>query len=90
MTAMKHTNSPWQWNEENEWIENDKGEPIVYGGRNGDLAVSEADRNLILAAPDLLAFVRQHSKRDPVFAKGMDKQIITAARALVDKAEGRP
>lgn len=44
---------------------------------------------LIAAAPELLDFIRQIAKRDPVFAKGHEKQVIADARALVAKAEGR-
>lgn len=37
-------------------------------------------------APELLAFVKDFAGRDPVFAKGHEKQRIADARALVAKA----
>lgn len=56
-------------------------------GPNAD--EGEANAHLIAAAPDMLDFIRQIAKRDPVFAKGHEKQVIADARALVTKAEGR-
>lgn len=49
----------------------------------------EANARLIAAAPVLLEFVRRIAKRDPVFAKGLEKQHIRYAADLVAKAEGR-
>lgn len=41
------------------------------------------------AQPDLLSFVKRHAERNPVFAKGHEKEIIAEARRLVAQAEGR-
>jgi hypothetical protein len=49
----------------------------------------EADSRLSELAPDLLAIVARVARQDPIFAKGADKkQLIAAARALVEKANG--
>lgn len=45
---------------------------------------------LFCAAPDMLEFIRRIAKRDPVFAKGHEKQVIKDAAALVAKAEPLP
>lgn len=49
-----------------------------------------ANARLIAAAPELLAFVADVAKNDPVFAKGHEKQRIHDARALLAKATIQP
>lgn len=53
------------------------------------LVYKRADAQLFSVAHELLEFVRNQAKRDPVFAKGHDKQVIADAKALIAKAEGR-
>ncbi len=54
------------------------------GQRN--TSASDASPQLAAIARELLAFVEGEAARDPVFAKGHEKQRIAAARALVAKA----
>jgi hypothetical protein len=44
---------------------------------------------LIVAAPDLMAFVGRIARQDPVFAKGHEKRVIADARELFVRAGGR-
>lgn len=50
----------------------------------GDVAKARA--RLFVTSPALLAFVERIAQRDPVFAKGSEKQVIADARALVEAA----
>lgn len=45
-----------------------------------------ANARVIALAPELLAFVERIAKRDPVFAKGQEKQVIREAISLVLRA----
>src|SRR6185369_7651349 len=63
----KHTPGPWKWWTSNSWRRlrrDDRGismsviEPFVARDGHPDLDVSEADMNLIAAAPDLLAALK--------------------------------
>lgn len=45
-----------------------------------------ADAVLFSVAHELLAFVQKQAARDPVFAKGHEKNVITEAKALFSKA----
>jgi hypothetical protein len=99
MTEPKHIPGPWQYQDadgcfdvvasDGRWVAYVAGTPSA---ENRPTAVTremrQATGHLISAAPDLLAFVTAIAKRDPVFAKGHEKQVIAAARALVAKAEG--
>lgn len=88
-----HTNGPWKafsrldaYGLPEIVVTADNGCPIAVVANHAEF---KANSHLIAAAPELLDFVRGHAKRDPVFAKGLEKKVIADAIALVAKAEGR-
>lgn len=91
--APNHTPGPWHvGGKDRTVIFAEDGYAVAdtksFHGKHRDGA-AQANAHLIAAAPDLLEFVRDHAKRNPVFAKGFEKQVIADAIALVAKAEGR-
>lgn len=61
----------------------------VHGGPGATEAELKAVAQLARSAPDLFAYVLSRAKRDPIFAKGAEKDAIHEARALVAKALGQ-
>lgn len=95
----KHTPGPWilegHWSPDSKklggWVSTAHPSPLfALEPITGTPANIIANARLIAAAPDLLAFVRDVARLDPIFAKGHEKRRIHDARALVGKAEGKP
>lgn len=79
----KHTSGPWQHGTENE------GYFIANGELRPDIAKaiqSEADANLIAAAPDLLEALAEYVNADPVDEELNGRKRM--ARAAINKAIG--
>lgn len=95
MSAPQHTPGPW--------FVSDKGVMSIVASEDSpticeitclydrvdDTAEVLANACLIAAAPDLFAFVECAAKQNPIFAKGVEKEIIREALALVAKATGQ-
>jgi hypothetical protein len=99
VSAAKHTPGPWRvggiWAGVTRFVETSEPESRLIAEVRGNKSPEEheerdANARLIAAAPDLLAFVRDVARLDPIFAKGDEKQRIHDARALVAAAESRP
>lgn len=101
MSETKHTPGPWRLTGPDDFGDYTIQPPdaelaiaaVVNGAMNhltGDGAQHAANARMIVAAPDLLAFVREIARRNPVFAKGDDKRVIAEARDLVSKATPSP
>lgn len=67
-------------------VQGSNGSTVVIGQCAGP--DKDANAALIAMAPQLYAFVAAAARRDPVFAKGSDKQLIADARDLIQKAGG--
>ena len=84
---MNHTSGPWHRN-----IRSNGKYPVVFAGRNQHVATvsqqtnsaeTEANIDLIAAAPDLLAFAQAVAAYP-----GADAGLVIAARAAIAKATG--
>ena len=99
------TKGPWLYNEDSMWIEDAKGNQIIYGGRDGDLIGNIEDITLAVIAPELLealkdsAIMLDRLKRQLRIIENagytQDGRMLSlsdveaATSAAIDKAEGR-
>lgn len=61
---------------------------IRMEGATENIAEGEANLRLILQAPELFAFAAEFAAKNPIYAKGHDKERIAQALALVAKVKG--
>lgn len=83
MSEAKHTPGEWFWSGDTLMANRDHHSESVLNATGA----KAADKALIAVAPEMFAFIEQIAKRDPVFAKGWEKQHIKDAAALIDKAK---
>jgi hypothetical protein len=94
----KHTPGPWDWrNIDALWTSDDGryGEPVLCASYDSDrgahLKTTDANRNLICAAPDMLSALEAIAPMLPHGAVDSDPQwaaAINAVRAAIKKARG--
>ncbi|MDF2994648.1 MAG: hypothetical protein K0R27_285 [Xanthobacteraceae bacterium] len=86
----KQLSGPWTVTEDFTILDDEGHCVCVVGDPFDKAAPQDKERAAAIAAlPELLDFVREVARRDPVFAKGHEKQRIRDAAYLVAKAEGR-
>jgi hypothetical protein len=94
MAEMKYTPGPWQFNEENGRIADQKNDPVAYiSGRARQfgkerLTTPSFNGRLIAAAPELLEALEALLDISPVATNGGDKEIHRRAEAAIRKAKG--
>jgi len=92
-----HTDGPWTYDGGVNFpcIRGPYGDPIIYGGHDGELRCEDADGRLIAAAPDLLDLLTRAlaCSNFPTASSGIVDLVIDAdlqnkIRAAISKATG--